>query len=283
MKVDINGIDLEVMKQGNGETILFVHGSNGDYRTWNAQQSEFAKHFHTISYSRRYHYPNEKITEDADYAMVEHLDDLQKFIQSLDGKPVHLAGHSYGAFLSLLLAIREPQLIRTLILEEPPIFTLFITIPPKPQEILKLLVTRPQTAIAIIRFAMTGLNPATVAAERDDMDEALRIFGSAILGTETYNKMSPERLEQARINNFKAELLGSGFMPLDETHVSHIQTPTLLINGANSPALFHRFIDRLHELLPHSERIKISDASHIIHEDNPTAYNKAVLSFIEQN
>ena len=166
---------------------------------------------------------------------------------------------------------------------EPPIFTLFISIPPKPQEILKLLLTRPRTALSIIQFATTGLNPAVAAAEKDDMNEALRMFGGAVLGKETYNNMSPNSLEQARSNNFKAELLGSGFLPLDEEQVSRIQIPTLIVNGENSPALFHRFNDRLYELLPNSERLIIPSASHIAHEDNAVAYNTHVIKFMEKN
>ncbi len=36
----------------------------------------------------------------------------------------------------------------------------------------------------------------------------------------------------------------------------------------------------LEELLPRSERIEISGASHIVHEDNAPAYNTAVMSFV---
>ena len=283
MKSHINGIQLEVVEKGSGETVLFVHGSNSDFRTWHAQQEEFSKDFHTINYSRRYHYPNEGISEGVDYSMAEHLDDLQLLIQSVANQPIHLIGHSYGAFLALLLAMRQPELIHSLVLAEPPIVTLFISIPPQPQQILKLLITRPRTALALIRFATTGLNPATAAAEREDMDAALRYFGGAVLGTETFNNLSVERLAQARTNLFKTEITGSGFLPVDAETVQHVQVPTLLVNGADSPALFHRLIDHLHELLPHAERIIIPDASHISHEDNPIAYNQAVLSFIPKH
>lgn len=281
--IEINGTSLEYKEAGSGELIVFVHGSNSDYRTWEAQVNEFANQYKVVSYSRRYHYPNASIPEDTDYAMAEQLDDLQAFIHSLDADKVHLVGHSYGAFLGILLAIREPELLQSLVLAEPPIVTLFISIPPKPQEILKLLLTRPRTALAIIRFAVNGLNPATKAAQADDMEAALRIFASAILGTEVFNNLSEERLQQARQNNIKAELLGSGFLPVDDADIRKIQIPTLLINGANSPALFHRLIERLSELLPDSQRVIIPNASHISHEDNSEDYNAAVLAFIKQH
>lgn len=279
----INGVELKTVEQGNGETILFVHGSNNDYRTWIPQQEAFSDTFRTISYSRRYHYPNDTIPETADYSMAEQLDDLDAYIKSLDVDKVHLVGHSYGAFLGLLLAIRDSSAIQSLTLIEPPIFTLFISIPPKPQEILGLLLTRPRTAIAIIRFAVTGLNPAVKAAEDDDMEQALQVFGRAVLGENTFNNLSAERLEQARANNFKSELLGSGFLPLDEADIQRVHLPTLLINGADSPALFHRFNDRLLELLPNSTQISIPQASHVVHQDNVLAFNTQLRAFFEKH
>ena len=88
--------------------------------------------------------------------MIKQVDDLQALIRSLDAAPAHLVGHSYGAFLCLLLAIREPHLVRTLTLAEPPVTTLLVSNKPGPLEIMKLLVTRPRTAAAIITFGTSG-------------------------------------------------------------------------------------------------------------------------------
>ena len=281
-KFDINGTSVEALERGQGETILFVHGSNSDIRTWQTQVDQFSESYHAVAFSRRYHWPNAQIPEGADYSMTEQLEDLLALIRTLDVGAVHLVGHSYGAFLCLLLAMREPQLIRSLVLAEAPVITLFITVPPQPQQLLKLLLSRPATAIAIIKFAATGLGPATEAIKRDDLDTALRLFGSAVLGREAFAQLSAERLEQVQANFIKAEFLGSGFLPLDSEEVSHIQSPTLLINGEHSPAIFQRLAGRLHELLPHSERVTIPESSHIMHEDNAVAYNAAVLSFVKR-
>jgi pimeloyl-ACP methyl ester carboxylesterase len=280
---EINGTSLEVIEQGTGETVVLVHGSVSDHRTWHDQQEKFAQSFHTVNYSRRYHWPNTPIPDGADYAMAEHVDDLATLIRSLDTEPVHLVGHSYGAFVCLLLAIRAPELLHTLVLAEPPVVTLFITIPPQPQQILKLLVTRPRTAVALINFAARGLNPATAAIKRDDKQAAIRTFGSAVLGRDAFNRLSPERREIVRANLINAEFLGSGFPPMDDANVRRVKLPTLLINGARSPYLFHGIINRLHDLLPNAQRIKIPAASHIMHEDNPQAYTAAVQAFLKQH
>jgi pimeloyl-ACP methyl ester carboxylesterase len=278
--VQLNGYSFEYMERGSGEPLVFVHGSVSDHRTWQLQQDKLAECYRTIAYSRRYHWPNAQIADNADYVMAEHVDDLLALIQALDAAPAHLVGHSYGAFLCLLLAIQEPGVVRTLVLAEPPAITLFVSNQPKPTEILSLLVTRPRTAVAILRFGVSGVGPATEAIRRDEIETALRLFGSATLGREAFDQLSELRLSQVRDNLIKAELLGSGYAPLDAREVRTIQTPTLLLNGQESPRLFHHIIDRLEELLPHAERVQIPGASHIVHEDNPAAYGDAVMSFL---
>jgi len=282
-QLDINGTRLEIFEQGVGDPVVLVHGSASDLRTWHGPQRELAKRYRTIAYSRRYHWPNEPIPEQADYAMHEHVDDLRALLGRLQTGPAHLVGNSYGGFVCLLLALREPQLARTLVLTEPPVLTLFTSSQPRPTEILRLLLTRPRTAAAIVKLGAAGIGPATSAARRGDMDTAMRVFGSAVLGPEFYHRLSTRRLEQVRANAFKAEFLGSGFPPLDGEDLRKLETPVLLINGGRSPKLFHRLNDGLERLLPRCERIEIEGASHIVHEDNAQAFTAATLAFLEKH
>lgn len=280
-RIDVDHYSLEYIEHGTGDPLVLVHGSASDYRTWQGQLDTFSQQFRTIAYSRRYHWPNREIPDGADYLMAEHVSDLEALMHSLGAVPAHLVGHSYGAFVCLLLAIRSPQMVRSLVLTEPPAFTLFVSNTPKPGEMLRLLLSRPRTAVEIIRFAATGIVPASAAIKRGDREEALRAFGSATLGQETFRHLSKERLAQACVNLIKAELIGSGFPPLDPERVSNVRIPTLLVSGENSPGLFHCLLERIEELLPGSDRVEIPGASHIVHEDNTKAYNAAVLSFLD--
>lgn len=128
--------------------------------------------------------------------MIQHVEDLEAFIKMTINKPVHLVGHSYGAFVCLLLAMQHPSLVRTLVLAEPPVITLFVSNSPRPSEILKHLFSRPRTAAAIIKFGARGVGPATAEVKRGNLDQAIEIFGKATLGGEAYAKLSNERLEQ---------------------------------------------------------------------------------------
>jgi len=213
--------------------------------------------------------------------MADHVDDLKQVLESLSDSRAHLVGHSYGAYLALMVAIRYPALINKLVLVEPPVIPLLTGFPPKPKRLLRALVSHPKTALPIIRFLATGLAPAASAARRGEAEAALAQMGKAILGGEAFNALSQTRLEQARDNYIKAELLSDGFMmALDAKDVSSIRAQTLLVTGERSPVLWHRLTDRLEELIPDTKRVDIPNASHIVHEDNAAAFNQTVLSFL---
>jgi len=280
--VEVNGTTLAYCEQGSGEPVVFVHGTAGDLRIWEQQLPAIGRSHRAIAYSRRFARPNEDIDPDADDQMLPHVEDLASFLRGIGAAPAHLVGSSWGAFISLLTAIRHPEVVRSLALEEPPVVSLFASTPPRPTELMRLLVIRPRTGIALLRFAAGAMVPAQSAFRRGEDEKAMRLFLVGVLGAESCDRLAEASKQVMRENlgSARAQLLGAGFPPLDDDQVSSIRAPTLLITGEHSPALFRRLTDRLEELLPNVERIEISDASHIMHEENAPAVNEAILAFI---
>ena len=123
--IEINGRQLHYVEQG-GEAgqqpaIIFVHGSLDDYRCWQFQIDSFSKKYRTISYSRRFAYPNKWIGNVAqDNTIENNAKDLGELIRKLDVAPAHLVGASYGAFIALCCVSKHPELAKTMVLNEPP-------------------------------------------------------------------------------------------------------------------------------------------------------------------
>src|SRR5215813_6775072 len=128
-EVPVNGLTLHYIERGQGTPVVLVHGTLGDYRTWDGQLEAFSNGYQLISYSRRYHYPNEWPKDATDFSVTIHASDLAAFIKALNLPPVHLIGHSYGAFITFLVARDHPEVIRSLTLGEPPIMPLLGTTP----------------------------------------------------------------------------------------------------------------------------------------------------------
>ena len=54
--------------------------------------------------------------------------------------------------------------------------------------------TKPKLALGIIRFGAKGIAPATKAFKKNDMDEALDIFGKATLGAKAFMNYQDQAL-----------------------------------------------------------------------------------------
>jgi pimeloyl-ACP methyl ester carboxylesterase len=283
--VDVNGAALAYREKGEGEPVVFVHGSASDLRSWGQQLPAIGTSYRAIAYSRRYARPNPDIEPGADDQMLPHVDDLTALLRALDAAPAHLVGHSWGAFICLLTAIRQPQLVRSLVLAEPPVLSLFMSTPPRPMELLRLVVRRPRTARVILGFTAKTAFPAMKAFRRGDDEQGLQIFGHGIVGRERYEELPEARKQQLRenLNTLRAQLLGAGFPPLSDDDVRGVATPTLLMTGARSPAYLLRLADRLQELLPNVERVEIAGGSHGMTEQNPDATNAAILGFLARH
>jgi pimeloyl-ACP methyl ester carboxylesterase len=283
----VTGTTLAYREQGEGEPVVFVHGGLSDLRAWDEQLPTVGRFYRAITYSRRFARPNEEIGAEAEDPWLQHVDDLAAFLREIDAAPAHLVGNSQGAFISLLTAVRHPDLVRSLVLEEAPVMPLFVkSVPPSPAEMLRLFVTRPRTAIGVVQFGLEAILPARRALQRGDLDEAMRIFLYFVLGKEAFERLPEVRRQQMRDNasTLRAFMLGeSGFPPLEEDDVRGIRVPVLLVTGQLSPRMAILFTDRLEELLPISGRVEIADASHAMHFENAPAVNEAIIGFLERH
>ncbi len=279
----VNGTTLAYREQGEGEPVVFVHGGVSDLRTWEQQLPAVGRSYRAITYSRRFARPNQDTDPGADDLMLLGSEDLAAFLREIDAAPVHLVGNSGGALISLLTAMRHPDLVRTLVLEEPPVVSLFVkSVPPRPMDLLRLFVTRPRTAFAILKFGAT-MARVQKAFQRGEDDKAMRTFIHWALGREPYERLPEARREQMRDNVSELRALslgGARFPPLGDDDVRGIRAPVLLVTGELSPALALRLTDRLEELLPTVERVEIPDASHLMHEENAPAVNDAIVGFL---
>lgn len=282
--LEVNGTQLAVLEAGKGPPVVLVHGGVSDLRSWSNQLPVLSEHFRTICYSRRYHAPNTAIGDTAPDPIQKHVDDLAQLIEQLGASPAHICGHSWGGLISLMCAIQKPHLIRSLVLIEPPTVSLHVEIPPKPLQLIKLLLTSPKLGIAIAKLGAKAFGPAEKAFERGDDKSAIEYFGRGVLGDKAYDNLSPERYQQVWDNRGpdRAQALCQGFPDLRHAPISEIAIPVLLVSGSLSPPVFRFLNEFLVGKLTNGQHHVVSGASHIVQEDAPNELNSTVMSFFKQ-
>ena len=170
-KITFNNSTFEYIEKGSGVPVVFVHGTINDYRIWKYQMEPFSKRYRAIAYSRRYHYPNEWKGDGSDYSIGLHAKDLAAFIKALNLDSVHLVGSSFGAYTSLITAFNHPELIRTLVLGEPPVLPLLVSNHENPLQILSLFIRDFSTAKSFMKFALKYMMPAQKALKNNQLEK----------------------------------------------------------------------------------------------------------------
>ncbi len=112
---NINGAKLFYSDVGAGrETLFFVHGLAFDGRMFDAQIEQLKHQYRCISLDLRGHGQSE-LTESG-YDMDGLTSDAVALIRELGCGPVHFIGWSIGGFMGMRVAVRHPELIKSLTL-----------------------------------------------------------------------------------------------------------------------------------------------------------------------
>ena len=270
--IKTNGTNLEYIDKGQGDPVVFVHGSLGDFRSWSQQMEPFSKLYRVIAYSRRYHYPNAGPGERLDYSVDLHARDLESLISDLGLQRPHIVGSSYGAYIALVLAAGHPEMVRSLTLGEPPL--------------LPWLESAKEDAPTVADFMAKAWEPAKSAFQRGEMEEGVKAFINGVLGQGAFDKL-PTPIRGAMMENapeMKAEVLSPGyFSRFTRVDAKKIKTPTLILSGELSPAMFHHIVRELRRCIPGAECAVIPGSSHMMQTGNPEAYNARVLGFLSRH
>ena len=256
--MEIGGRQLHYVDQGEegqSPVIIFIHGGLDDYRCWQYQVDSFSKKYHSISYSRRFAYPNKWIGNVAqDNTIEDNAKDLVELIRKLDLAPAHLVGASYGAFIALYCVSKNPELAKTMILNEPPIMQFLARSSIK------------EDAELLQRFRTRVLSPTQNASRVRDFRKAAQVAIDGIMEIENYFGHLPEEGKQFLIDNAKSleseleSTISTSYTIEDVKQVTTI--PTLLVKGELSPKFFYRISDILSDNMPNSEQIVIPNVSH---------------------
>ncbi len=271
--VEVNGERLHYIEQGEGEALILVHGTLGDYRAWTSRIEPYSEDYHVIAYSRRYAWPNEQeFDESADYSVRVHADDLYALIKKRNLEKVHIIGHSYGAYTALTMAIDHPEVVQSLVLGEPPAASL---------------VDNSEAGRASREaFLQENFRPAAKAFRANKNEEALELFIQGVMGQEFRLAEVPPQVKQGWMDNL-LELWGAAlnesFLPLDPAAIAELKVPTLLVVGDRSPTWLIEVSKELHHLLPNSRLETLTDSSHGLMFEQPEAFDGMVQEFLSEN
>ena len=263
-KIEINGVPIHYEMQGEGtETIVFAHGLLWSGKMFEDQMAALKHRYRCISFDFRGQ--GQTAVIQSGYDMETLFADTVGIIETLIAAPSHFVGVSMGGFIGLRLALRRPDLIKSL----------------------ALLAT---TADAETEDKKNRYRTLTRVA---------RIFGLRMVADKVMSVMfgktflkDPLRAELKRhwrdnfIANRRIGLARAVKGVIDREpvydHIHKITAPTLIAIGDEDAAIPVERVNRIHSCIAGSKLVIIPRAGHAPTVEEPAFVNRLLENFISK-
>lgn len=269
-QLKVNETSLAYVEQGTGTPVVFVHGASGDWRIWDGLRTEIAANYRYISMSRRYHHPNAWADDGKNYTFDQQIEDVADFIRALNVGKVHLVGNSYSGRLVGYLAVKYPELLRSVVLGEPSL-------------------AAPSSAegkAAVAAYAKDLAQASAVARAGDNRQAAILVANAVFGDQDGFKKMSSVQ-QQRWLDNATtmAPMFGGRpSPPISCEQLKNLKVPALVARGERTRENFVFGHDALLGCLPPSTAAAvIPGAAHQWPIENPSGAAAVILPFVAKH
>jgi pimeloyl-ACP methyl ester carboxylesterase len=247
----------------SGDPVVLVHGSFEDATTWDRVVAGFASALAVVTYDRRGYGESPAVPTGTPVA--EDVADLVAVLEAADRFPAHVIGHAYGGSVAIALARERPDLVRSVLVHEPPFYGL--------------LEWDPATATEAVR-EMEQIRE--LSRRGDPAAAAQREINGPDGGSGVWEQMTaPERSRSARYFDRWREEVGdpATFAP-DPAALGETLLPVLASYGEESPAIDRRIAEALGAQLPYARLQRLPECGHAPHRTHPELFVAVLGTFL---
>lgn len=263
----------------SGPRVVFVHGLFGQGRNWTTIAKALAADGHRVTLLDLPNHGHSPWTDRVDY--VDMAEYVAAELAQL-GEPVTLVGHSMGGKVAMQLALRRPELLRALVVVDiaPTDYPESGGRTEDPDE--------EASPFAAFITAMQGMDLEELET-REDADQALRaavpstMVRSFLLQSLVRDGVGEGDGWRWRLNlETLARDLGELRRFPDPPPGASYEGPVLWIAGANSTYVLEEDRPRMDELFPTTRLVRVKNAGHWVHSEQPEVFLETVRRFLAQ-
>jgi 2-succinyl-6-hydroxy-2,4-cyclohexadiene-1-carboxylate synthase len=268
MEINLNGITYSYHILGSGPPVLLLHGFTGSKENWSTLVSDLSTTYKVITLDLIGHGNTDSPEQVERYEIEKTCKDITELLQKLQIEKVNLLGYSMGGRVALAFSLLYPEVVHSLILESSS---------PGLESDEERESRRNADELLAIEIEQMGI-PAFV-----NRWENIPLFKSQkLLPTSRQNQIRIQRLRNSMtglVNSLRG--MGTGNQPSYWDRLSTISIPVLLICGEWDEK-FCKIAKEIKKQIPNSSIIKVSNAGHAIHVEQPEFFGKIVMEFLQR-
>jgi pimeloyl-ACP methyl ester carboxylesterase len=260
-EIAVDGGALYYEEHGSGTPLLLIHGTGADAAVWGEAVGLLATGARVIAYDRRGH--SRSVGPPA-AAYARDAEDAATLLRGLGAAPAVVLGWSVGGLIALELALAHPEIVRALVLVEPPLHAKRSFNPP--------------LVAMVVRAQLLRRLRGERAAARAFLEWAYRTRSR----TGEFSTFSTA-VQQASLANaaaIMADLDAGTGEELTAQRLAGIRCPvTCMVAADTQPRLAARTL-RIPRLIAHARMERIEGAGHASFRDQPKRFADAVLEAV---
>jgi pimeloyl-ACP methyl ester carboxylesterase len=249
-RAKLNGIEIDYEVSGRGAAVLLSHGYSATRRMWDDQHRALGDRYRTISWSMRGHGETESPADPAAYSADLTVADMRALLAHMGVERAVIGGLSLGGYVSLAFYLAHPEMVRAL----------------------------------VICDSGPGYRNADARRQWNERAQeravALETRGLEALGgsREVRESASLHRSAQGLAHAARGMLAQEGSRVIDG--LGAIDVPTLIIVGDRDQP-FIAPCEYMAKKIPGARLEVIRDAGHSSNLDQPEAFNRVLLDFLD--
>lgn len=261
-QLERDGTTLHYDVTGSGRPLVLLHAGIADRRMWDPQRSALCDQYRVIRYDMR-GFGNTRLSS----GPFAHHRDLVALLDELKAEQATLVGASMGGAVALNAALARPERVEALVL---------------------------------VDAAIHGYNDWSEefrafgraeddALDRGDLDAAVELNVRMWLDRPGRSPVSAEAVSLVRTMQRRAFELQLAepraeeetLEPMADERLHEVNVPTLVVTGEDDAPDFQKIAERLAHAIPHTRTGVIQGAAHLPSLEQPDAFNRMLVDFLE--
>lgn len=263
---ELDGYRIAYHRQGQGETLILLHGITTYSFIWHDMLPYFSKNYDVIALDLLGNGESDK-PADMSYSIRSQADVLLAFMQKMKIPSCHLVCHDVGGGVGQIFTVHNESMVKNLVLINTAAYDYW---PVQPIITMRTPILRQFAMAALDKRSLKMIVQRGCFYKEKVTDAWLEAF------------WSPLNTKEGRKAFLRfAKSLNNQHLMSISNQLRALKTPLLLIRAEQDRYLSSEIMTRLHAEIPASKYMSVSSAGHFIQIDRPDFLAESIIEFLE--